>query len=180
MEEAMNSTVNGEGTHEVLVLDSKPSEFGTLKNNRRWRLHSHGQGIKRQYLKQHEAHQVDINSSKLCNEISIYKLILPRSELWIVELQHFKSVTWYLKTGFTVLRYKMLFFSFNNPDARSKKLQWIIIIFPPISFSSYLPHLYSLPVLWDRIWLAIQQHGCKFILLKPLLFTHQQSTVCWH
>lgn len=35
MEEAMNSIVNGEGTREVLVLDSKPSEFGTLKNSRR-------------------------------------------------------------------------------------------------------------------------------------------------
>ncbi|EOA97519.1 hypothetical protein Anapl_10558 [Anas platyrhynchos] len=35
VEEAMNSIVNGEGTHEVLVLDSNPSEFGTLKNSQR-------------------------------------------------------------------------------------------------------------------------------------------------
>lgn len=40
----MNTIVNSEGTHEVLVLDSKTIRFWNVKEYAlRWQLHNHGQ-----------------------------------------------------------------------------------------------------------------------------------------
>lgn len=40
----MNRIVNSRGTHEVLVLDSKPDRFWNAKEYAlRWQLHSHSQ-----------------------------------------------------------------------------------------------------------------------------------------